>query len=118
MVSFGVREMKTFAGVMVTASHNPKEYNGYKVYGQDGAQLSLVDSDELSAVINGIDDYIGIPCSDTVVTRETINGKDDYKLSEYITVVGRSLDERFYARVSSLALSPEEVKKVIIKVKI
>lgn len=112
MVSFGVREMKTFAGVMVTASHNPKEYNGYKVYGQDGAQLSLVDSDELSAVINGIDDYIGIPCSDTVVTRETINGKDDYKLSEYITVVGRSLDERFYARVSSLALSPEEVKKV------
>ena len=112
MVSFGVRELKAYAGVMVTASHNSKEYNGYKVYGEDGAQLSLVDSDELSEVINRIDDYIGIPCSSTEITRAGISGKSDFALSDLVTVVGKGLDERFYDVVGKLALSSQEVKEV------
>ena len=46
---------------MITASHNPKEYNGYKVYGPDGAQLSLDDSNQISRLMNAITDYTKVP---------------------------------------------------------
>lgn len=118
MISFGVRELKCFAGVMITASHNPKEYNGYKVYGSDGAQLDLDASDELTAVINAIDDYVGIPESTTDLSKEVILKKDDYQASELVTVVGKSLDDRFFANIDSLRLSIDAVKATKGKVKI
>ena len=118
MISFGVRELKCFAGVMITASHNPKEYNGYKVYGSDGAQLDLDASDELTAVINAIDDYVGIPESDTDLSKVTILGRDEYKASEFITIVGKSLDDRFFANIDALRLSPDAVNATKGKVKI
>lgn len=110
MVSFGVRELKAFAGIMITASHNPKEYNGYKVYGEDGAQLSVEASNHLTEYINGIKDYIGIPHSNTELTRQTVCGREG-KLSDRITVVGEELDQRFFAAVEGLMLSPEAVKE-------
>ncbi len=61
LLSFSVRHLKTEAGVMITASHNPKEYNGYKVYGADGAQLSLEDSAGVSAIVATIEDYRSVP---------------------------------------------------------
>ncbi len=118
MISFGVRELGCFAGVMITASHNPKEYNGYKVYGADGAQLDLDVSDELTAVINSIDDYVGIKESKTDLSKSVINGKDNYKVSEYITIVGKSLDNRFFEEIDKLQLSKDAVKAVAKDVKI
>ena len=109
MVSFGVRHLNAFAGIMITASHNPKEYNGYKVYGEDGAQLSVEASNHLTGYITEIKDYIGIPKSDTILTRETVCGKEG-TLSDKITVVGESLDQHFYAAVEGLMLSPDAVK--------
>lgn len=53
-VSFGIRELGCSAGVMITASHNPKEYNGYKVYGPDGGQLP---PDAADVVVTAIDSY-------------------------------------------------------------
>ena len=60
LLSFAVRKLKCDAGVMVTASHNPKEYNGYKVYGPDGCQLTLEASEEVLKKINAIDDIFSI----------------------------------------------------------
>ena len=57
VLSYSVRELKTSMGIMITASHNPKEYNGYKVYGPDGAQLSPEDSEQISARMKRIADY-------------------------------------------------------------
>ena len=61
MLSFSVRCLKTVAGIMVTASHNPKQYNGYKVYGADGAQMSPEDTAEVVGYIKNIEDYLGAP---------------------------------------------------------
>lgn len=60
-LSFSVRQLRCAAGVMITASHNPKEYNGYKVYGADGAQLSLSDSEQISRIMLSITDYTKVP---------------------------------------------------------
>ena len=118
MVSFGVRELKCFAGVMITASHNPKEYNGYKVYGADGAQLDLDASDELTAEISKIEDYVGIRESDTDLCESKVRKLDNVQVSSKITVVGRGLDQRFFDAIDSLRLSPDAPEKAKGKIKI
>ncbi|MCX4384422.1 MAG: phospho-sugar mutase, partial [Clostridia bacterium] len=62
MLSYAVRYLKTVAGVMITASHNPKEYNGYKVYGEDGAQMSPEATEVVVKEIEKITDYLSVGC--------------------------------------------------------
>ena len=96
MLSYAVRYLKTVAGVMITASHNPKEYNGYKVYGEDGAQMSPEDTEKVVSYINKIDDYLS-------VTAE--------KNSPLIVAVPKQLDEDYIEELSKLTLSKEAVEK-------
>lgn len=112
MCSFAVRHLGCIAGVMITASHNPKEYNGYKVYGDDGAQMS---PEATKKVVEYIDqaDYFGIELQEVKTTNhDDIKGKDNYELGENITVVGMGVDNAYYDTIEKLGLSPDSVKRV------
>lgn len=99
MLSYATRKLKTIAGIMITASHNPKEYNGYKVYGADGAQMS---PDATAKVVEFIDN-VGTPLSDKI--------KYDEGVEKKITLVSKNLDKAYYDTILKLALSKKEVKK-------
>ena len=96
MLSYAVRKLQAAAGIMITASHNPKEYNGYKVYGEDGAQMSP----EATAVVVGfiakIHDYL------------SVTGEED---SPLITAVPERLDDDYLDALEKLTLSPAAVQK-------
>lgn len=101
-VSFGIRTLGTSAGVMITASHNPKEYNGYKVYGGDGGQLPPDAADVVVEAINSYDIFDDIK----VVAFE------DAKNSGKIEIVGEDLDKKFLDAVQTQQLNPEAIEVV------
>jgi phosphoglucomutase len=98
MLSFAVRNLHTIAGIMVTASHNPKQYNGYKVYGEDGAQMSPEDTAVVVDFIKKIDDYLGTPVP------------TDEQIKKYIKNVPSKVDRRYYKELKKLTLSKKAVK--------
>ena len=98
LLSFAVREKKATAGVMITASHNPKEYNGYKVFWSDGAQIiSPVDKD-IVAEVNKITDP------------SMVKFEPGEKCAE-ITLMGDEMDKAYMDAVTTLMLSPESVAR-------
>lgn len=100
MLSYAVRRLGTSAGVMITASHNPKEYNGYKVYGEDGAQMSPEDTEKVVSCIAAI----GSCLSSKVKFGAPVKGM--------LKVVGKKLDKQYYKAIRKLTLSDDAVKKV------
>lgn len=101
-VSFGIRELGCAAGVMITASHNPKEYNGYKVYGPDGGQLPPEAAD---VVVEAIDSYDVFDDVHYISLEEAVE-------KSLLTVPGTDLDEKFLDAVQSQQLNPEAVAEV------
>lgn len=89
-LSFTVRYLKAARGIMITASHNPKEYNGYKAYGEDGGQLPPEASDYITKIIAQTDIFNGIKQTDDI--------------EEYLTVLGKETDEAYLAAVAEQAL--------------
>ncbi|MCR4692410.1 MAG: phospho-sugar mutase [Firmicutes bacterium] len=101
-VSFGVRELGAGAGVMITASHNPKEYNGFKVYGPDGGQLP---PDAAQIVIDAIESY-------DVFKDIEVMPFDDAKGAGLIKMEGEALNEKFLETVKTQQINPESVYAV------
>ena len=97
MLSYAVRKLGTVAGIMITASHNPKEYNGYKVYGEDGAQMSPEATEVVVGYIEKITDYFSVK---------------EAERSPLVKKVPASVDKSYYKKLTKLTLSPDAVKKV------
>ena len=100
MLSYAVRKLKAVAGIMITASHNPKEYNGYKVYGEDGAQMSPQATQKVVEYILAIDS----PLSKQILC--------DEKKVKNIKIVKKSLDKSYYKELKKLCLSKKAVQYV------
>ena len=99
-LSFAVRELKCTAGIMVTASHNPPEYNGYKVYWDDGCQITPpVDKDIIDLVKST--DFSDIKTMD----------KEEAVKAGLFHMIGADIDDKYVAELKKLILSPEVIKK-------
>ncbi|EGL13546.1 MULTISPECIES: phospho-sugar mutase [unclassified Paenibacillus] len=100
-LSFAVRELKASAGIVVTASHNPPEYNGYKVYGADGGQLVPHDAEQVLANIQKIKGFDSV----RKISRSEAEEKG---LLEWL---GGEMDEKYYAAVTSVSQHPDVIKQ-------
>ena len=96
MLSYAVRKLNAVAGIMITASHNPKDYNGYKVYGEDGAQMSPEATADVVKFISAIGDYFAVKEERNALIRR----------------VPASVDKSYYKNLSKLSLSRRAVRKV------
>ena len=107
-LSFAVRELGAMAGINITASHNPKEYNGYKAYWEDGAQISPAQAKIVSAEREKFD----------VLDTDGIADYDDSVKSGIITVLGEDFDRKYIEAVLATAIYPDAVREVADELKV
>jgi phosphoglucomutase len=100
VLSFAVRELGCVAGIVVTASHNPPEYNGYKVYWEDGAQIVPPVDGEIIAEVNAITDYSTIKMMDL----------EEAKEKGLYNVISEDLDNKYIETLKKLVLNPDVIK--------
>lgn len=101
MLSFALRELGCTAGIVVTASHNPPEYNGYKVYWEDGAQITAPKDREIIREVNAITDYAMV----NTMEKEAAEAAGLYQ------VIGEEIDDQYMEALKNLVLRPEMIKK-------
>ena len=96
-LSYAVRHLHTFAGIMITASHNPAAYNGYKVYGEDGGQMPPKDADALTEFVRQVENPLVVE----VVTKEEL---EQSALFEWI---GEAVDAAYLEEIKSVSVNPD-----------
>lgn len=96
-LSFTVRHLKTYAGIMITASHNPKEYNGYKIYGEDGGQMPPKESDLITSYVRKATDLFAIPVADEA----------QLKADQTMTIIGDDIDQAYLENVKTVTINAD-----------
>jgi phosphoglucomutase len=101
MLSYTVRHLKSKAGIVITASHNPKQYNGYKVYGDDGGQVTDKAAEEVLSYINNIEDFSKIK----KITVEEARNRG------LLNIIGEEIDKNYIDKVKALTIREDLVKE-------
>ncbi|MDD8003523.1 phospho-sugar mutase [Bacillus cereus] len=102
VLSFAVRHLHTVSGIVLTASHNPPEYNGYKVYGEDGGQLPPKEADELISYVNAVEDELTVEVADV----------EQLKADGLLHMIGQEVDDAYAAELNNVIINKEMVQKV------
>ena len=107
-LSYAVRELGCIAGIVITASHNPPEYNGYKVYWEDGAQIVEPTDKEIITEVNNVTDFSTI---------KTMSKEDAVQKGLYNTI-GKEIDDKYIAELKKLVVHEDAIKKMQKDIKI
>lgn len=101
-LSFAVRELGCTAGIVVTASHNPPEYNGYKVYWEDGAQVTAPKDVQIITEVKNVTDWNEVKTMD----------KESARVANLYNVIGSDLDDKYIAQLKKQVVNPDVIKKM------
>ncbi|WP_429949686.1 phosphoglucomutase/phosphomannomutase [Enterococcus sp. AZ170] len=101
-LSFAVRYLNAFSGIMITASHNPAAYNGYKVYGADGGQMPPADADALTRFVREVENPLKVE----------VLADDQAKSSDLITIIGAEVDDAYLKEIRSVTINQELINEM------
>ena len=101
-LSFAVRNLHTYAGIMITASHNPKQYNGYKIYGADGGQMPPKESDIMTTYVRKVTDLFNIPVAE----------EKDLRKANLMNIIGENVDLAYLAEAKSVNINHDLIAEV------
>lgn len=107
-LSFAVRELNAFAGIMITASHNPADYNGYKVYGEDGGQMPPADADAVTANVRAVENPLTVEVGDEAAL--IADGT--------ITIIGEEIDQKYLDNMRSVVVDQAVIDEMADQVSI
>lgn len=102
VLSFAVRYLHTFSGIVITASHNPPQYNGYKVYDEFGGQLPPAEADEVIKFVGSVEDELTVKVGD----------EQALKAEGLLQIIGKGVDDAYQENLKKLSLNPDIIKKV------
>ncbi|WP_099974456.1 phospho-sugar mutase [Lactobacillus terrae] len=107
-LSFAVRRLNTYAGIMITASHNPKQYNGFKIYGPDGGQMPPEESDNITNYARAANDLFAIKVKSISQLRD----------ENLLQIIGEDVDQLYLKELNSVIVNHDLIEKVADKIKV